>query len=653
MDYKTFPIRMRSVRAGALIGGAIGIAEVVVQLALQRSSVTRSLLLEAFLVYALGGALFVFILFGLARVLRREPPSLRACGASIFAIFSFLVVGGMINVYLLPEVTRWSSLVSIAVLAVFSIGMAIVIYKIAGNAWANKVERWLNTLMGQAFKWGALVAGGIFIVFFSFMPAREGKTSVRSMVESPELNVVLIVIDALRADHMSLYGYLRETTPRIDDWATEGFVFEGAMANSSWTKTSMASILSSLYPTSHAVTLVHSALSDEVETLPKILWRHGYHTAIFTANMFITPAFGFDQGVDFFYSTRTPHFQKLMVGHILIRLGHLNKAIKTLAQFPIQIERWLLGEETPAGGVEAPGLTQAFGKWLNRVEDDRFFAYLHYMEPHDPYGPLPLKTPGFTPLNRSNGPLVLNRPLFHGFFPFEKAKTVSPGTLEGMIDLYDGEIRWTDYWIGELIQELKRRDLFEKTLIILTSDHGEEFYDHYAWGHGRSLFQEVIHVPLVLSCPEALREDGRRFSHRVRHIDIMPTILDFCGLAPPEGIAGESLVPILRGDEPPLPSRPVFSEVFHVGFSAHSLIEGTRKVTSCEQMGASEVLAFDLATDPHETDSLDPMEAPWRTDLLSRLENHKDLVSRQAATSTDMVIDEAMREQLKALGYIQ
>lgn len=640
---------------GALIGAVAGIAEVVVRMSSGSSAVTRHYLLEAAVLYTGAGVLFGLVLWLIAIVLRKGSTPNEAHTASLLAFFCFLMVGGYVNLYHLPQATNRGSLIVTGLILVGSVGVGFALHGILRAMHAAGLGGRLGVLGRRRFLWPAVIFGVMALWLLSFLPPGKGSSTKAGSGTGRRRNVVLIVVDALRPDHMSLYGYSRETTPRIDSWAREGVVFENAMVHAPWTKPSTATLLTSLYPSTHGVNPMASALPDAVDSLPEILRRNGFRTAIFSANHFITPSFGFGRGVEFFYSSRPPRLAQLMLGHILEQLGSRIRVIGALVDLLEQTEKALVGGGAPEGGLDAEGLTRAFWSWLDEVETagEPFFAYMHYMEPHAPYSPPPHFDQSFMPKRLAGAAQVTDFPDFEGFLPFDPGPEVSADSLENMIALYDGEILCADHWIGRLFHDLKLRDLRENTLVLLTADHGEEFYDHRGWGHGHSLFQELLHVPLIMSGAGLAPGAGRRFPHIVRHVDLLPTILEVCGLSAPEGIAGRSLLPILRGEEPLEPARVVFSEVNHGGHFARSIQEGTRKVIRCQRGGAKRMLAFDLAADPCEEKNLIGPGSTWPGRMLSRLEEFHEVASQAAEEEVEIVIDEATRERLRAIGYMK
>lgn len=291
-------------------------------------------------------------------------------------------------------------------------------------------------------------------------------------------NVLVVVIDALRADHLGCYGYTRDTSPNIDRFADGAVRFTDTMAQTSWTRTSVASILSGSYAYAHRVRDRGDGLSKTVEWLPETLNQAGYKTLAVVTNPNLIPLWGFHRGFDLFVDANS-------------------------ARFEDPLDAAAVDEAIHAIQLAAP---------------DPWFLYLHLMGPHDPYAP-----PGYE----------------QGMW--EDEGTFSDPERQRTVDLYDAEIRYSDREIGRLFSRLRGEGLFENALIIVTSDHGEEFWDHGGTHHGKTLYQEQLHIPFIMKLPGGA-EAGAVRDELTLSIDAAPTILDAVGLAVPERMHGESRV---------------------------------------------------------------------------------------------------------------
>ncbi|NKB89007.1 MAG: sulfatase-like hydrolase/transferase [Acidobacteria bacterium] len=413
--------------------------------------------------------------------------------------------------------------------------------------------------------------------------------------------VLLIVIDTVRADHMSLYGYERDTTPRLKEWAESGTVVENAFSAAAWTLPGVSSILTGLYPAQHgAGNGVPSPMHDDIPTLAERLKEQGYATGA-TANVsFLTDHFGLHRGFD------------LYDFHPAADDGGLRPAD---ANVDIALE-WIAAQEQP------------------------YFFMLHMFDAHRHYdAPEPAR----------------------GTFTEQFADRYEPGSLATMasrieaerrgdlefhVAAYDEEILWLDMQLDRLFLTLQERGTFDDTLVILTSDHGEAFRDHeHSIGHGSCLHNEVIRVPLVIWEPGRLNR-GRRVGP-VATVDLKPTVLEAVG-EPVEGLAGVSLLPFLRGED--LPSRAIFAQNNFYRRDLTALIRWPLKFI--QDHGTQERLLYDLEVDPGETDNLWDPDDPDTARLVNSMRREIRAI-RQAREGQAVEMSPELAERLRALGYIQ
>ncbi|MGB5176742.1 MAG: sulfatase, partial [Thermoanaerobaculia bacterium] len=418
-------------------------------------------------------------------------------------------------------------------------------------------------------------------------------------------NILLYVIDTLRADHLGIYGYPRPVSPQIDAFAAEATVFDDAVAQSSWTRASMASIFTSLWPLQHATNRRGDVLAPEAVTLAELLREAGYETVAFAKNQNVFPTFGFSQGFDNFNAI------------------------------------WAKGKSHK--------INERVEKWLKTYNGDRpFFLYLHAVDPHVPYGPPEEFKYQFA--DKANDDLTLSRP--PGPKIWKELETVQrERILDHLLDLYDGEIAYNDSTFGKLLEILRDGSVYDETLIILLSDHGEEFQDHGNWQHGRNLFVENLHVPLLIRFPD--RGQGVRVKQRVQHIDLLPTLLDYLGLGVPEFLEGSSFLSWVTNPQAPVDevARPAYSFLHLDGLPNVSVIEGEWKlVQNISQGKIAWTNLFDRSEDPGETRNraLDkPILASYLATLIAKRRSEESRL-----TASEAVLDERMEEALKALGYV-
>jgi arylsulfatase A-like enzyme len=358
-----------------------------------------------------------------------------------------------------------------------------------------------------------------------------------------ECNVLLVLVDTLRADHLPCYGYERDTAPSICGLADRSLLFEQVTATSSWTKPSTASLLSGLYAKSHGALSESQPLPDDVTILPELLRARGYATHAFSGNGIVGPDWNFDQGYDGFVQFDDP------VEHI--RSDTINaRAVPFLR------------------GLEEP-----------------FFLFVHYVDPHDPY------TPPEAARHFSRGHPRPTRPKFDAFVAGYR---VGSGGIEQQRDFYDDEILFNDRSVGELLSVLEERGLSDRTVVVVTSDHGEEFFEHGAFSHRKQLYEESLRVPLLMRIPSLAV--GRRIRQPVSLVDVLPTLLDVLDvpdLERPQGLDGVSAFA--------LPQHPgvVYAEHDDFGHRLVSMRDGaTKLIVRTSPIAQAEL--FRLGRDPGE-----------------------------------------------------
>ena len=450
---------------------------------------------------------------------------------------------------------------------------------------------------------GVLLIVAIASQFELRLPTRdvEPVEAIARLRERDDLNVVFILVDTLRADRLGVYGYARPTTPAIDELARSGAVFERVVAQSSWTKTSMASLWTGSNPVSHGVLRYNHALPDEAVLPAEIFKEAGYRTAGIWRNGWISPNFGFGQGFDVYVRPKAGRERR-----------------KILRSRPGAHKLRGTDEDLVTSAVE----------FLDNFGDERFFLYLHFMDVHQ--------------------------------YVFDEA-AAKFGTSYS--DAYDQSINWTDRIVQFLVEDLEEREVLDRTLIVLASDHGEEFREHGSEGHARTLHREVIYVPLVFVFPFRL-EPGLRIERVVSNVDVWPTILDLVGLPPLPGADGVSLVPLMlaaggAGSAPEQAPRTAFSYLDRRWARPNedpdpmvALTDGDLRLVMrvAEPTDAS---LYDLSLDPQEQKDA-AAERPDAVDALrEQASDHLSADGSPWGTPPDEVELDAMRlDQLRALGYV-
>lgn len=430
-------------------------------------------------------------------------------------------------------------------------------------------------------------------------------------------NILLIVIDTLRADHVHCYGYEKPITPNLDNLADRGIRFSNLVAQSSWTRPSMASILTSRYPVEHMTGWIHQALPDSIPTLAEILRENGYYTMAVGNNGHLDRGFGFDKGFDIF---------------------DINNITPLIATSPIPIiglvsnRLWVkLGWFHPTYH-SARHLTRSAARLISECSEP-FFLYAHYIDPHVPYF-----SKGLNPFQPS----------------FEKEN------IEKLKELYDEEINFTDRFVGALLTMMEDEGLMENTLVVVTSDHGEEFMEHGEWKHGKNLYNESLNIPLIMYFPGRLAA-GILDDRLVESIDIMPTILSIAGIDAVQG-SGRDL---FASSEMPGPLHHDFHpEVFSEYASAPLNDKGIKMFTvqtpkwklvkSYKDSLLTGTELYDIASDNGEKLDLADKHSDVVRYFEEKLSEHRMLQASGdfIADGRKESIDPAEKMQIRSLGYI-
>jgi arylsulfatase A-like enzyme len=451
-----------------------------------------------------------------------------------------------------------------------------------------------------------------------------------SPVKNPGVGFFLISIDTLRSDHLGCYGYARETSPTIDGLATRGALFLNAISPSSWTLPTHMSIFTSLYPSFHKLEhggrLGSVRLDESEQTLTEILKAAGYTTAGFVAHPFLSGEWGYDRGFDLYrrYSTSADL--------------QANRVVIWLEWHRFHVSR----------GLASPN----------------FFLFLHFIDPHENYYPPPPHLEKFFP--DYQGPL---RPTDKFVTLYREKDFETPEDYRYAIALYDGEIDFVDANLEPIFKTLREIGWEESTVVILTSDHGEEFKDHGSMGHKGTLYREQLEVPLIIVYPPRI-EAGQRIEAQVSLLDIFPTVLELAGTRTPRKIQGTSLAPYLRmkGSTPPTRTevrRNIFAELGPLGFEwerdfyRKALRDGKYKlIHSYLADGSITKELYELSSDPEEKVNVYEARKDEKEvrDLEARLEAfvREGIAYNQTfRTKNRIKIDDETQERLRALGYIE
>ncbi len=424
-----------------------------------------------------------------------------------------------------------------------------------------------------------------------------------------KINVILISMDTLRADHLGCYGYTRNTSPNLDAIARESVLFKQVISQAPYTVSSHMSMLTSLYPSFHKVNLIQeSTMNPKINTLAELLYNNGYRTWAIVGGGQVSSDYGFSEGFETYIEFTSPHR-----------------------------DVWRKIQETIG--------------FIEKEKANNFFVFIHSYKPHAPYNPIPPFDTMFDP--EYDGPVSGSIEQIEAINSGEIE--VTPDDIAHLMALYDGDIREMDDQIVELYDYLKKEGLDRRTLVVFTSDHGEEFGEHGKVGvHSHTVYDELLRVPLILRLPDKL-PPGTTWEDQVRSIDILPTIFDLIGIDLKETpIQGESLLPLIKKRQEGT-NRHAFSERLAAdGNHYRSLRTPQFKyiMQDNKKKGIVDHFYYDLTDDPREQNSLKLSPDKLRemfNQILFLVEEGKKVDTFQRGKK----IDEDTLETLKALGYIK
>ena len=423
-------------------------------------------------------------------------------------------------------------------------------------------------------------------------------------------NIILISIDALRADHLSCYGYHRNTSPNIDQLARQGALFKNCFSQATWTLPSHASIFLSQYVWRHRVDEIRrKKLSESCTTLAEILKNENYATTAFTGGAAVSSWYGFNQGFGI-YEDRIP--------------GSWGRH-----EISFYIDK-LLG-------------------WLESVRKRKFFLFIHTYDAHSAYNPpspyFDLYTNGYS----EGKSLKTSKGVIAGW-KMDVSK-LTPEEIDYIMAVYDGAINYVDNQLGKIFEKLDQLGIDDNTIVLITADHGEAFGEHGRLGHELEPYIELVHVPLIIKGPGI--PGNRTYENFVQDIDIVPTILDTLNISQRKEMQGRSLLALMKNCEIEENCR-TFSlgqEIDKPGRSFCISLRTKKWTYIMNQIGPDEL--YDRINDPREQKSIIEKRPIIAQELKKELEGFIALTSEGKPQATEKVpIDEELKERLKSLGYL-
>jgi arylsulfatase len=448
--------------------------------------------------------------------------------------------------------------------------------------------------------------------------ARQKAAAARPSAAGNRLNVVLVTIDTLRADHLGVYGYRRATSPRMDAFARRGVVFDEAYTYWPKTRGSFVGILTGRIASQTGYGKTHPMLLDFNPTLASVLKEAGYETVATVDNPNVAASLGYAKGFDRYRETWE--------------------------------EKELATEMDRTRAITADGVG-----YLRQASPDRpFLLWLHYVNPHAPYEPPAPWDKAFLDAEASRGPVLRPVDGFHGGVP--KQWAVAGKSLGWYVARYDGEIAAVDAEVGKLLDALDGSAVRDRTLVVVTTDHGESLGEHgYYFDHGEDLFDPSLRIPLLVAGPGV--RAGQRTDVLATTLDLLPTLLDAVKVSYPPDLAGQSLLPALRGERRPDRAR------LH-GQNDRNLLgawDRRFKIVATPADAGARYALYDRESDPGETRDASRAQAARARAERHELELFRERIDAERARTSRLLegrpgeerLSPVACERLKAMGYIQ
>ncbi len=649
--------------AGLCAGSAVGALEALFVLQSSAPSEYQAFGYAWTLYGLIGGAVGLGVGMALAVVARKMSAAMVWClafGAVVFPL-GFVIGRYIVNKVVYAE----QGVPMVATLALAAgLGVACLVGLWLGNNLLTKTPlKVLLSAKGNGVAW----VGGLGLAWiFALSPAPGGQGTISpKKAQGAEFasrpNVIVILVDTLRADALSVYGAPADASPALAEFAKDGVVFEQFVTSASWTRASTASLLTSLAASTHTCEQKSSALPPAVVTLAEQMSEGGYATGGLPNNANVTASQGFGQGFDWFpYEPSYPMMAREST-YALSMYQLVRKQVYLRLVKAKRVEDYYTPAEAQLSRAKA---------WVSANKAQKNFLFVHLMEPHDPYFTHPYDGQG---IGRAEFP------------------DPPPDWSEKLKGLYRGEVQWVDSELGTFFTDLKASGYYDDAVIVVTADHGEEFLEHGGWWHGTTLYDEQVHVPLIVKLP-GNQYAGSRVPWQVRQVDVAPTVAALAGIDKHPTWQGDDLftdtfdADLALSSPPPPPevpddgeqvvvevplvawapptwanhpaSRDALSEQDFEGYDLQSLRRGGKKLIEAVRVPASNprvqppIQYFDLMSDPAEAQNLAGSgsgdEAALRAAVQSMVEDRK--AKSVGAVTHEM--DDAEKCRLCALGYL-
>ena len=498
----------------------------------------------------------------------------------------------------------------------------------------SRTGQWTAIISGVAAFVLIIVAGALF---GAMRPPVAKPLDFTPVAGAKGPNIIMIAVDTLRADYLKAYNpNAAAITPAIDALRKDSVSFTRCFAQSSWTKASFATIFTGKYPETHGAFEKSAILSSDNVTFPEILQKYGYYTQGFCNNPNIADTYNYGQGF--------VEYEYLSPRYFLFANQSAEKMVlyKVLRQV---ISKVLI--KVPGGGINvkdfyqpAEVVTQKAEQWLDsehRPKDAPFFLFLHYMDPHDPYVDHTKRGVGYARVN-----------LGVDMDPVEWKDKLQKA--------YIGEIEYADTYIGKLIDDLKKRGLYDNSIIVFTADHGEEFHEHGGWWHGLSLYDEQIGIPLMFKLPQN-QQAGAECKFLARHVDVGPTLAEFANADPKEAVDAKMQGEPLFTKDISAPAKDVtggyiYSHLNFEGIELRAVRTPVYKIIHSNENKRhyKPVELYDVSKDPGEQKNLagtGDAEEQKLGDILDSMRKY----AAENAQKPEYKMDSEAQERLNAIGY--
>ena len=430
-------------------------------------------------------------------------------------------------------------------------------------------------------------------------------------------HVVIVLLDTVRQDTFGCYGNPLKPTDAMDAVAAEGVRFTQAISSSGWTLPAVASLLTGEWPTIHGATgrgMKLRPIRGELPTAAEVLKREGFKTFGFANAAFVSPMLGLDRGFDVFE------------------------------------HKFVYNWDTP----RASETIDAAIRLLRDNHSSPTFFLIHLFDPHLDYDPPPGFAAKFTGGRREPPPPLTSGDCL-GMRTNDRRDPPLAEDIQYISGVYQGEINFVDTQVGRLVEALRELGIYDKTTLVITADHGEEFWDHGGFEHGHSLYDELIRIPLIVKFPSRVRPAARVIDTQVRILDVMPTVFDLLGVETPASFAGQSLFPLVMGTMEKVRDLPAFSESLLYGEQKLSWRTSQYKYIH-HPRAPKESELYDWVNDPGETNELSAERPRVAARLRGQLLGfYNELLARSETMSRPTVVDlsPGQIDKLRSLGYIR